>query len=225
MTKWSMRSTSCLTLVTGEPLPSMAPALGLLALGASAYRLSLRFYLLAQRSFGAARTASVFTFAPFIGAALTILLGDRAGGWAMLVVGGLMLLVVLFHLMESHHHEHFHTALKHEHIHTHDDGHHDHAHEVMPTSIIQCSTATPTCQIFITRTDSERVLGFDSGADGQPDFNLAVNVVVYFAHLSEGAPSCRESPHFFEICFSTFATAGEGSRSVRSRTDRQPARR
>jgi hypothetical protein len=51
-----------------EPLPKLTAALDLLAVGAIGYGLSLRFYLLVQRAFGAARTGSVFAFAPFIGA-------------------------------------------------------------------------------------------------------------------------------------------------------------
>ena len=74
-----------LALVWREPLPSLAAALALVAVGAAGYGLSLRFYLLAQRAFGAARTGSVFAFAPFIGAALAVALGDRAFSAMMLL--------------------------------------------------------------------------------------------------------------------------------------------
>ena len=125
-------ATALLALGLGEPLPSAAAALGLFAVGATGYGLSLRFYLLAQRAFGAARTGSVFAFAPFIGAALALLLGDRsASGW-MAAGSVLMLAGVLLHLAESHAHEHAHEALEHEHAHRHDDGHHEHRHEPMP---------------------------------------------------------------------------------------------
>ncbi|MBO9678380.1 MAG: DMT family transporter [Acidovorax sp.] len=125
-------ATASLAGLAGEPRPGAWAALGLMAVGASGYGLSLRFYLLAQRAFGAARTGSVFAFAPFIGAALAIGLGERSGGWGLLLGGVLMLLGVAVHLMESHHHEHAHEALEHEHAHTHDDGHHDHVHDPMP---------------------------------------------------------------------------------------------
>lgn len=125
-------ATAALAFSTGEPLPSLSAALGLLAIGATGYGLSLRFYLLAQRAFGAARTGSVFAFAPFIGAALAFGLGERSAGWLMLLGGLLMLAGVVLHLAESHGHEHTHEALEHEHAHRHDDGHHSHAHEVMP---------------------------------------------------------------------------------------------
>jgi hypothetical protein len=106
--------------------------LALLAVGASGYGLSLRLYLLAQRAFGAARTGSVFAFAPFIGAAVALALGDRSASSLMALGSALMLAGVLLHLAESHGHEHEHEALEHEHAHRHDDGHHDHWHEPMP---------------------------------------------------------------------------------------------
>lgn len=127
---------ACGTLVLaalfGEPLPSLSAALALCGIGATGYGLSLRFYLLAQRAFGAARAGSVFAFAPFIGAALAVALGDRSvSGW--MVLGSLLMLAgVVLHLAESHEHEHDHEALEHEHAHRHDDGHHEHVHDPMP---------------------------------------------------------------------------------------------
>lgn len=125
-------ATAALAGLSGEPRPSPGAALALLAVGATGYGLSLRFYLLAQRAFGAARTGSVFAFAPFIGAGLAFLLGERSGGGFMAAGGLLMLAGVVVHLAESHDHEHEHEALAHEHAHRHDDGHHDHVHAVMP---------------------------------------------------------------------------------------------
>lgn len=116
-----------------EPMPGLGPALALLAVGATGYGLSLRFYLLAQRAFGAARTGSVFAFAPFIGALGAFALGDRSGSWLMGVGGLLMVCGVVLHLAERHEHAHVHEALEHEHAHTHDDGHHTHTHDVMPS--------------------------------------------------------------------------------------------
>ncbi|MCX2861484.1 DMT family transporter [Paucibacter sp. PLA-PC-4] len=126
-------ATASLAWLSGEPMPGLLAALGLLAIGATGYGLSLRFYLLAQRAFGAARTGSVFAFAPFIGAFAAYALGDRSAGLGMALGGGLMLLGVVVHLSETHGHEHQHEALAHEHAHRHDDGHHDHAHDPMPS--------------------------------------------------------------------------------------------
>lgn len=89
-------ATALLVVGFGESLPASGAALGLLAVGATGYGLSLRFYLLAQRAFGAARTGSVFAFAPFIGAALAVALGDpstsglTAAGCALMLAGVLL---------------------------------------------------------------------------------------------------------------------------------------
>jgi drug/metabolite transporter (DMT)-like permease len=125
-------ATALLAVASGEPRPTPSAALALLAVGATGYGLSLRLYLLAQRAFGAARTGSVFAFAPFIGALGAIALGDRALSW--LTGGGslLMLAGVILHLSERHAHEHTHDAIEHEHAHRHDDGHHTHRHRPMP---------------------------------------------------------------------------------------------
>ena len=62
-------SRCCLPLQCGDwtipcHAPSATAAFALLAIGAVGYGLSLRFYLLAQLTFGAARTGSVYAFAP-----------------------------------------------------------------------------------------------------------------------------------------------------------------
>jgi drug/metabolite transporter (DMT)-like permease len=120
--------TTSLAALRGEPLPTVVPALSLLACGATGFGASLRFYLLAQRRIGAARTGSVFALAPFVGAATAWMLGDRiAGGWTA-AAAALFGLGVFLHVTERHAHRHIHSALTHEHPHRHDDGHHDHTH-------------------------------------------------------------------------------------------------
>ena len=124
--------------LSGEPAPGWTAGLGLLAVGATGYGLSLRLYLLAQRAFGAARTGSVFGLAPLVGAALAWALGDRSGSWASLGGATLMGAGLWLHLAEDHAHEHTHEPLTHEHAHHHGDaadhGHHDdHHHEVPPS--------------------------------------------------------------------------------------------
>jgi drug/metabolite transporter (DMT)-like permease len=125
-------TTALMAFAFGEPLPALWPALGLMVVGATGYGLSLRFYLLAQRSFGAARTGSVFAFAPFVGALLAVMLGERVGSVWMLAGAVLMILGILIHLAEIHAHDHEHDAMEHEHAHSHDDGHHEHFHDPMP---------------------------------------------------------------------------------------------
>jgi drug/metabolite transporter (DMT)-like permease len=109
-------ATVLLALLNREPMPTVAAALGLVAVGATGYGLSLRFYLLAQRAFGAARTGSVFAFAPFIGAVLAFALGERSAGSLMVLGGLLMLAGVTLHLAEKHAHPHT------------PDAHHQHTH-------------------------------------------------------------------------------------------------
>ena len=124
--------TAALALAMREPMPSLGRAVALVAIGASGYGLSLRLYLLAQRAFGAARTGSVFAFAPFIGALLAIAMGDRSLSMGLAAGGALMFAGVALHLAETHAHDHVHETMEHEHSHSHDDGHHKHAHEPMP---------------------------------------------------------------------------------------------
>jgi drug/metabolite transporter (DMT)-like permease len=118
-----------LALVAREPLPALGPALGLLACGGAGYGASLRLYLAAQRALGAARTASIFAAAPFVGAVVAIALGDRPPVLATGVAAALCALGVALHLTEHHSHPHTHSPLLHEHAHRHDDGHHSHAHD------------------------------------------------------------------------------------------------
>lgn len=122
-----------IALAWGEPMPSALRIAALVAIGASGYGLSLRLYLLAQRAFGAARTGSVFAFAPFIGAVAAIAMGDQNLSVGMAAGGAMMLIGVGVHLYESHEHQHRHDPLTHEHAHDHDDGHHTHVHDPMPS--------------------------------------------------------------------------------------------
>ena len=122
-------ATALVAVGFSEPSPGLWPALALLVVGATGYGLSLRFYLLAQRAFGAARTGSVFAFAPFVGALFAFLLGERSGSAWMLAGAVLMAAGIVLHLAESHGHEHAHDEEEHEHAHRHDDGHHTHGHD------------------------------------------------------------------------------------------------
>lgn len=125
-------ATTASAAVTDASMPTLHAAVGLLLVGAIGYGLSLRLYLLAQRSFGAGRTASVFAFAPFVGALVAVALGERSASAWLLAGAGLMLAGVVLHLLERHAHSHTHEPIDHEHAHSHDDGHHTHSHVPMP---------------------------------------------------------------------------------------------
>jgi drug/metabolite transporter (DMT)-like permease len=120
--------TTVIAFAARDAAPDWSRLLALGACGATGYGLSLALYLQAQRRIGAARTASIFALAPFVGALGAWILGDRqltpgiAGAAVLFAVG------VALHLTEGHRHRHRHEALVHEHPHRHDDGHHDHVH-------------------------------------------------------------------------------------------------
>jgi ABC-type nickel/cobalt efflux system permease component RcnA len=118
--------------IMGEKMPAPSAVAILLAVGALGYGVSLQLYLRAQVVVGAARTASVFAAAPFVGALAALLLGAPAPGWPFHVAAALMIAGVALHLSERHSHRHTHEALTHTHFHGHDDGHHTHFHEPMP---------------------------------------------------------------------------------------------
>jgi drug/metabolite transporter (DMT)-like permease len=121
-------ATAVLAFLFGEHLPALSAALVLLACGATGYGLSLRFYLLAQRRIGAARTGSIFALAPFVGATLGWVLGDRPESVGTIAAALLFVTGVFLHLTERHKHRHVHPSTEHDHPHRHDDGHHDHQH-------------------------------------------------------------------------------------------------
>ena len=116
----------------GEAWPRAASAVVLLAAGALGFGASLQLYLRGQRLMGAARTASVFSLAPFLGMATAFVLGAPWPGWPFVVAACAMGAGVWLHATERHDHRHQHTELEHEHLHSHDDGHHDHVHDPMP---------------------------------------------------------------------------------------------
>ena len=63
-----------IALSLGETFPRLAYAAGALLLGFVAYGLSIFFYVHAQRELGAAKTSTYYAVAPFIGAALSLII-------------------------------------------------------------------------------------------------------------------------------------------------------
>ena len=120
--------TTAIACLVRESAPGWPHLLALGACGAGGYGLSLALYLRAQRRIGAARTASIFALAPFVGALGAWVLGDRDFTAAIVGAAALFMVGVVLHLTEGHQHRHRHEALVHEHPHRHDDGHHDHVH-------------------------------------------------------------------------------------------------
>jgi len=115
-----------------ERVPDVRATVALLALGAVGYGLSLQLFLRAQRAIGAARTASVFAVAPFVGVIAAFALGTPWPGPQLPLAVALVAAGVWLHASERHEHPHHHIATEHEHMHRHDDGHHGHQHDPMP---------------------------------------------------------------------------------------------
>jgi len=116
-----------LALAGGAALPSLAILAGAALVGFLGYGVSLVLFILGLRHLGAARTGAYFSTAPFIGAAIAIILfGDEITA-RLIAAGTLMAVGLYFHLAEAHDHEHAHAAVEHEHRHVH-DAHHRHGH-------------------------------------------------------------------------------------------------
>lgn len=112
----------------GLVLPEARTVITAAVVGFCGYGLSLVMFVLALRHLGTARTGAYFSAAPFVGAAISlVMLGDSPSPvfWmaALLMGAGIWL-----HLTESHVHEHDHEALAHAHEHSH-DLHHQHTHD------------------------------------------------------------------------------------------------
>jgi drug/metabolite transporter (DMT)-like permease len=114
-------------------VPPAGAAGGAMMLGLVSYGLSLTLFVVALRHLGTARTGAYFSLAPFMGAAVAVMLLHEPLGATLLVAGGLMAGGTWLHLTESHEHEHTHEPLAHAHVHIHDEHHrHDHGGDVDP---------------------------------------------------------------------------------------------
>lgn len=116
-----------IALALGQALPDAPVAAAAAAVGLFGYGMSLVLFVLALRHLGSARAGAYFSLAPFIGAALSMLLLGEAPGPLFWAAAGLMAVGVWLHLTERHRHEHAHS-LTHTHGHIHDE-HHRHTHD------------------------------------------------------------------------------------------------
>ncbi|KXG79528.1 DMT family transporter [Pseudomonas mosselii] len=117
-----------LALAIGSQLPALGTLGSILLVGFLGYGVSLVLFVLALRGLGSARTGAYFSTAPFLGAAVAILMLGESVSVTFLLAAALMALGVWIHLMENHVHEHQHEPLDHNHRHTHDE-HHQHEHD------------------------------------------------------------------------------------------------
>lgn len=117
-----------LAYVSGAELPEIFVLLSAMLLGLFSYGISLVLFVYALRHLGSARTSAHFSTAPFIGAAMAIILLNEPLGVTFIVVLLLMIGATYLVLTEQHKHGHIHEYLVHAHLHHHDE-HHRHRHE------------------------------------------------------------------------------------------------
>lgn len=116
-----------LALWQGAALPGAGAIAGSALVGFFGYGVSLVLFVLALRHLGAARSGAYFSTAPFIGAALAVILFHEPITVRLIAAAGLMGAGLWLHLVERHDHEHTHEEMMHEHAHVH-DAHHQHTH-------------------------------------------------------------------------------------------------
>lgn len=116
-----------LAVALGLKWPDTATLLGTMGLGLLGYGVSLVLFVLALRGLGAARTGAYFSTAPFMGAAVAVVVLGETTSPSFWLASALMGWGVWLHLSERHEHPHTHEPLVHAHRHVH-DAHHQHTH-------------------------------------------------------------------------------------------------
>jgi drug/metabolite transporter (DMT)-like permease len=117
-----------LAFLLGATLPDIAKIGAAAVIGFGGYGLSLVLFVLALRHLGSARTGAYFSAAPFIGAAISLLVLHDAVGTMFWFAAALMAFGIWLHLTERHLHPHTHEETEHGHSHSH-DLHHQHEHD------------------------------------------------------------------------------------------------
>lgn len=120
--------TALLAGLTHAPFPAAGSAAAALGVGAVSYGASLICFVYALRHIGAARSGALYGVAPFLGAALSVLLLREPVTLPLVGAAALMGAGAWAVLTEAHRHLHAHEPLVHEHGHGHDE-HHQHAHD------------------------------------------------------------------------------------------------
>jgi drug/metabolite transporter (DMT)-like permease len=118
---------TAIAFLFGASLPAAPRVVGALVLGFFSYGVSLVLFVLALRRLGTARTGAYFSTAPFMGAALSLIIFRAQLTMLFIVAAALMGLGVWLHLSERHEHQHEHAGTEHDHAHVH-DMHHRHVH-------------------------------------------------------------------------------------------------
>jgi drug/metabolite transporter (DMT)-like permease len=117
-----------IALSLGLALPGAGKSALAALVGFCGYGMSLVFFVLALQQLGTARTGAYFSIAPFVGAAVSLLMPGDAPGAGFWVASVLMGAGIWLHLTERHAHLHTHEPMAHAHEHVHDE-HHRHHHD------------------------------------------------------------------------------------------------
>lgn len=120
--------TISIAAIRGSAAPDAIYLAGAALVGFTGYGISLVLFVIALRHVGTARTGAYFSTAPFVGAALSLLLFREQTDISFWIAGSLMAIGVWLHVTERHGHQHEHIELVHEHRHRH-DSHHQHEHD------------------------------------------------------------------------------------------------
>jgi drug/metabolite transporter (DMT)-like permease len=121
-------SNCSIALFAGQELPPLPLIMAASMVGFFGYGISLTLYIQALRGLGTARTSAYFSVAPFVGAAVAILILRESPTPQLVLSGILMAVGVWLHITEHHEHQHVHEPIEHEHMHVHDE-HHQHEHD------------------------------------------------------------------------------------------------
>lgn len=112
------------SVVAGDKLPSIPLTSATLIVGFLAYGASLALFVVGLRLLGTGRTGAYFSVAPFIGAALAVVVLGEPVTARLAIAAALMGFGVWLHLTEVHEHWHSHGVVVHEHDYKPDDPHH-----------------------------------------------------------------------------------------------------
>lgn len=115
-------------LALGNTLPAVHLITEAGLLGFFGYGVSLVMFVLALRHLGTARTGAYFSLAPFVGAAISLVLIQESPAIIFWVAATIMAAGIWLHLTEHHEHSHTHDTMEHDHKHFH-DAHHQHTHD------------------------------------------------------------------------------------------------
>ncbi len=117
-----------IALSIGEKLPSFIYILAVMTLGFVAYGLSINFYIMAQKSLGAAKTSAFYSVAPFLGVGFSFLILGEKPALQFYIALAIMIVSTLVMIKETLGNEKLYSGYTHIHQHKHGGVIHSHEH-------------------------------------------------------------------------------------------------